>query len=352
MDQSISMPNNPPDIYYIIPDGYTRADALQRDFHFDNSAFLTELRRLGFFVADCSRSNYNHTQSSLSSSLNMEYLLAIQATLKIDALRDGNYAQLIRHSLVRTLLEEVGYKTIAFDTDYAWTRLKDAYIFYTPDNSQTIYTSIQPFETMLLQSTAFLIGLDAQSSVLQRTIQSINYPYSHHIERARLILEKLPRIPAIRGPKFTFVHLLSPHAPYIFAPDGQILTNPANNSGKENNASYEENKRKGYLNQVQFDNNRLLVIVKTILANSKIPPIIIIQGDHGFHQENRFVILNAYYLTGNGNELLYPQITPVNTFRVIFNTYFGSHFELMPDISYRDADSKSVVEETYPTCIR
>ena len=47
MDQTISMPNNPPDIYYIIADGYTRADALQKDFHFDNSPFLAELRRLG-----------------------------------------------------------------------------------------------------------------------------------------------------------------------------------------------------------------------------------------------------------------------------------------------------------------
>ena len=352
IDQSISIPKNPPDIYYIIPDGYTRADALQRDLHFDNSNFITELRRLGFYVADCSRSNYKNTQRSLSSSLNMEYLLAIQATLKIDAFKDGNYAQLIRHSLVRTLLEEVGYKTIAFDTDYAWTRLKDADIFYTPDNSQTIYTSIQPFETMLLQSTAFLILLDTQSSVLQRTIQNINYPYSHHIERVHLILEKLPRIPDIRGPKFTFVHLLSPHAPYIFAPDGQILSNPADNVGKENNASYEENKRKGYLSQVQFDNNQLLVIVKTILTNSKTPPIIIIQGDHGLDEENRSVILNAYYLPGNGNELLYPQISPVNTFRIILNTYFGTHFELLPDISYRDVDSNNVVEETYPTCIR
>jgi len=352
IDQSISKPNNPPDIYYIIADGYTRADALQKDYKFDNSAFLAELRRLGFYVADCSRSNYKNTQRSLSSSLNLEYLNVIQTTLKIDELTDGQYARLIQHSLVRTLLENVGYKTIAFDTDYAWTRLKDATIFYTPDNSQTISSSIQPFETMLLQSTAFLIALDAHSKVLQQTIQNINYPFSHHIDRTRLIIEKLPRIPDIRGPKFIFVHLLSPHYPFVFSPDGQILTDPGYYSGKENTPVNEDYTRKGYLSQVQFDNNELLVIIKTLLTDSKTPPIIIIQGDHGLYGENRFVILNAYYLPGNSNVLLYPKITPINTFRVIFNTYFGSHFELLPDISYGDVGGKNIVEETYPNCTK
>ena len=351
-DQSISLPNNPPDIYYIITDSYTRADALQKSFHFDNSAFLTELRSLGFYVADCSRANYNHTKSSLSSSLNMEYLLEIKNDLKIDVIKDGHYASLIQHSLVRTLLENVGYKTISFDTDFSWSRLKDAYIFYTPDNSQTIYSSIQPFETMFLKSTAFLIGLDAHSKVLQQTIQDIKYPFSHHLARERLIVEKLPRIPDIRGPKFVFVHIIIPHFPFIFTPDGQFQTDPGYYSGKGNIAINEEYKKKGYLNQVQFDNNQLLVIIKTLLADSKTPPIIIIQGDHGLNGENRFVILNAYYLPGNGNALLYPQITPVNTFRVIFNTYFGSHFELLPDISYGDVDGNQVVGETYPACAR
>jgi hypothetical protein len=148
------------------------------------------------------------------------------------------------------------------------------------------------------------------------------------------------------------VHIIIPHFPFIFTPDGQFQTDPGYYSGKGNIAINEEYKKKGYLNQVQFDNNQLLVIIKTLLADSKTPPIIIIQGDHGLNGENRFVILNAYYLPGNGNALLYPQITPVNTFRVIFNTYFGSHFELLPDISYGDVDGNQVVGETYPACAR
>jgi len=253
---------------------------------------------------------------------------------------------------VRTLLENVGYKTISFDTDFTWSRLKDAYIFYTPDKSQTISTSIQPFETMLLKSSAFLIALDAHSKVIEQTMHDIKYPFSHHLARERLLVEKLPKVPDIRGPKFIFVHIIIPHVPFIFTPDGQFQTDPRYYSGKNNFGINDVYTRKGYLNQVQFDNNQLLVIIKTLLADSKIPPIIIIQGDHGLKEENRYVILNAYYLPGNSNALLYPQITPINTFRVIFNTYFGTHFELLPDISYGDVDGNQVVKETYPTCVR
>ena len=32
---------------------------------------------------------------------------------------------------------------------------------------------------------------------------------------------------------------------------------------------------------------------------------------------------------------LYPTISPVNTFRVLFNTYFGTNYPLLEDVSYK-----------------
>src|SRR5262249_55856944 len=63
-----------PDVYYIILDGYARADTLKRECQFDNSEFLEQLRSRGFYVADQSCSNYPMTFMSLASSLNMSYL--------------------------------------------------------------------------------------------------------------------------------------------------------------------------------------------------------------------------------------------------------------------------------------
>ena len=34
------------------------------------------------------------------------------------------------------------------------------------------------------------------------------------------------------------------------------------------------------------------------------------------------------------DRLLYPSITPVNTFRLVFNCYFGASYPLQEDITY------------------
>jgi hypothetical protein len=45
-------------------------------------------------------------------------------------------------------------------------------------------------------------------------------------------------------------------------------------------------------------------------------------------------IFSAYYLPGGGEGYLYPTITPVNTFRFIFDLYFGTHFGRIEDESF------------------
>ena len=50
--------------------------------------------------------------------------------------------------------------------------------------------------------------------------------------------------------------------------------------------------------------------------------------------KQKFGILNAFYLPEVDNDILYPTITPVNTFRVVFNLYFDADFELLPDENY------------------
>ena len=72
----------------------------------------------------------------------------------------------------------------------------------------------------------------------------------------------------------------------------------------------------------------------------------ILQSDHGSglrldmesHEKTdlheRMSILNAYYFPGRSYQGLYPEITPVNTFRVVLNTFFGAGLELLPDRNY------------------
>jgi hypothetical protein len=45
-------------------------------------------------------------------------------------------------------------------------------------------------------------------------------------------------------------------------------------------------------------------------------------------------ILNAYYLPDADTSFLYDKISPVNSFRVLFNAYFNTGYEILPDRSY------------------
>jgi hypothetical protein len=112
----------------------------------------------------------------------------------------------------------------------------------------------------------------------------------------------------------------------VFGPNGEAL---------EREPSYD----KGYPDQIAYLNKRLIPMIDSILKNSPVPPVIIIQGDHGARQNvgeyGRLGILNAYYAPDGGEQRLYKSISPVNTFRVLFNTYFGQNYELLEDISYK-----------------
>ena len=81
-----------------------------------------------------------------------------------------------------------------------------------------------------------------------------------------------------------------------------------------------------------------------ILDESSSPPIIIIQGDHGtcygttteFEPciAERMSIFNAYYFPDKEYGNLYDDVTPVNTFRIVLNQFFGTDYPLLEDSSY------------------
>ena len=105
-----------------------------------------------------------------------------------------------------------------------------------------------------------------------------------------------------------------------------------------------------------FLENWTLSTLEAILANSEQEPIIILQSDHGdtYVEAYRNLNLNAYYLPEAGEEKLYPTITPVNTFRLIFDYYFGMDYPLLPDIAYASPQDFrydfTPVEDPYENC--
>ncbi|MGB8983035.1 MAG: hypothetical protein WCC12_14260 [Anaerolineales bacterium] len=60
----------------------------------------------------------------------------------------------------------------------------------------------------------------------------------------------------------------------------------------------------------------------------------------------------AYYLSGKDvDSLAYPPITPVNSFRLVFNAYFGGDYTLLEDVGYFSEQTVDVDYEIIPnTC--
>jgi len=315
---AVSTSQETPDIYYIILDAYGRADNIQELYGFDNSKFLNLLEEQGFFVAECSQSNYAQTELSLASSLNFDYLDALNAAFVQGNTDRSPLWPLIKNSAIRQFLESQGYKTIAFATGYGWTEINDADIYLTP---QVGAWEMNSFQYMLIQTTAGRILLDASELSLPNT------PDDLFRRRTQFVLEKLQVIYSIEGPKFIFAHLLVPHA-FVFGPNGEAIA-------IDGSTMTADIFKQGYVDSIIFINKQIETIVSTIIANSPTPPIIIIQGDHGPTGSGRAVRvsnLNVYYLPGH-EDMLYKSITPVNTFRVVLNAYFGQNLPLLPDIS-------------------
>jgi hypothetical protein len=350
-----SGPGQPPDVYFIMLDTYMRGDALQRDMHYDNSSFLDSLEDLGFYVAECSRPNYDYTRASLTSTLNMDYLPALRSQLEAHGNTNprGLWALLLPNK-TRRLLEALGYRTVALQTTYEWTEMRDADIYLAPGSNPLTETYLLPFETMLLRSTSAIIFMETHPERPEESSSSIEFPYNYHVETERYVLDTLPELAKMPGPKFVFVHILIPHTPYVFKPDGSIRVDPNYYGGKNMNSMSWNYQVEGYVDSVKFINSRMLPILNSIIQDSDVPPIIVMEGDHGLTGNNRTQNLSTYFLPGDGAEELYPSITPVNSFRLIFDHYFAADYYLLPDETYTgfnlDSDGRRVYE-TAPECL-
>lgn len=335
----VSEGETPPDIYYIILDSYGRSDLLKQKFDYDNSQFLDNLRQMGFYVADCAQSNYNRTDVSLASSLNLDYLQNLSAEYQPPSQGRRTLWASINNSAVRYMLEEAGYTSVAFATGFAWSEVDGSDVFLTPNSLGLSMTS---FEVLLMRTTP------ARHLEEAGLLNLAELDGQHYRERTQFILDEMDDLARMPGPKFVFIHIIPPHPPFVYAPDGSF-TDPAPFLNEDQRYTF-ESYTLGYRNQVEYITGQIETAVRTLLAESSQPPIIVLQGDHAPWLQTgngKFLILNAYYLPGH-TDLLYPTISPVNTFRLIFNAYFGAQYELLPDTSYYSPIPNIYEFEEYP----
>jgi hypothetical protein len=373
LQSGLTLPTNlkdMPDIYVIVLDTYMRSDALKQDLGYDNSAFINQLNQMGFYVASCGHPNYTFTYASISSLLDMRYIPGAYANDVWDEFsNNGFWSGLLKNTEVHQQLESVGYKTVAFQEPAPLVQFDDSDILIGVDHPTISSQYLYPFEAIYVNSTAAILlnALDPKGRVEQlvlgnfasKNAGTVDFSGVTGVNRdlvisratsTLFILNHLLDVPAIAGPKFTYAHIFVPHTPFVFGPDGEIMTDPGFYSSIQGKAVSDEYEKQGYLNQIQYIDKAIVPVLHTLISKSKRPPIIVLLGDHGLQAENRNTDLLAYYLP-NGSGKLYPSISPVNSFRLIFDEYFGANYPLLPDLTYV-GDNMPLTGDPYPACAK
>lgn len=323
-----------PDIYYIILDAYAREDMLKSFYGFDNSEFMSYLKDKGFYVADESSTNYNKTVLSIPSSLNYDYLpLASEDPMDVDP---AVVVDMAKDNKISRVLKGYGYNIVQFSNGYNITKQND-------------YVD-------LILSRSDIKGSEFVASLLNSTVLNVFKEYMPNNSITQTF-ETIPRIKdMVESPRFVFAHILCPHPPYVYDQNGE-LPKPVSHKGLD-----QDTKCKMYLDQLTYTNKKVEEVVDKLLSQEE-KPIIIIQSDHGMWYHSSAAganvkleyvkeytsILNAYYFPdGKGEDSLYESITPVNSFRVVLNSYFGEELPLLEDKVHLVVTKKGKMTENGP----
>ena len=311
------------DIYYLILDGYARADILEEFYGFDNREFLDYLKKKGFYVVPKARSNYAWTFLSLPSSLNFDYINYLDNTFEEFTTDLRVPYEMIKNNRVANFLKSKGYLFVHFNSTWGATlanKYADRQVSYEKGLFQDEFLRILVRSTMLKLIDPLIL----------RNLAEV------YLNTFRV----LETIPEMEGATFTFVHMILPHAPFIFDRDGNVRRRRIMWNQFQEGAWRDKD---AYIDQLIFVNKQVRTAVDRIMEKSEVAPIIIIQSDHGPLLREvsradfiraRMTNLHACYLPYGGNQFLYDSITPVNTFRIVLNFYFGTNHKLLKDLSY------------------
>jgi len=324
-------PHQQRNIYYIVLDGMGSPETLRSEYELDTTPFLEFLRSHGFHVPEQARSNYGQTYLSLASTLNMTYLDGVSQAVGRESVDRRPLHHLVQHNALMRIARQAGYRVTAIGSDYQATEgVSDVDVCICPryglDELEIAAITLTPLAPVPVDSWTF----DA------------------HRRKVLESFEAIERAGSGQEPQFVFAHIIAPHPPFLFGPDGSSRRPRWTKSfsffdGNHFGGSGEEY-RSGYRDQMSFVMARLTEIVGRLLAREEMEPVIIIHGDHGpgkglqwesVEQTNvaeRFQIFAAYKFPGISTNVDIQ--SPVNGTRALAREYFGADLAPLPDDSF------------------
>jgi hypothetical protein len=332
-----------PSIYLIILDKYSGTRSLAAYHGYDNAPFEARLRGMGFTVGRGATPNYPHTWLSLPSMLNWE---------PVDSLLAGRpqreWLAALRRSLddnrTARFLRERGYEYVFVPSSFPFT---DSSSVADRVVARPRVRGGMGLWAAWINETPLRMIPRGRASRARRT------PFP--AEPAPDMVRKLEAIAALAEgdrPRFVFAHLLLPHEPFVFRADCTPREPywPGSESGAER-----PRVEAAYLEQLGCTNRLVERMVADIIRRSKVPPVILLQADHG----HGFIALEtatgsqpprarlspaqvaermdgfaAYHLPRGGDAALYEGMTAVNLMPVVLGHYLHAGIPRRQDRVY------------------
>lgn len=319
--------SRPPDIYHFIFDRYGSGRTLAERYGIDEP-IGDFLEANGFYVAHEARANYQKTGHSLASLFAMDYLPPLAEDARVDGRNWRPIFRMLDDHMVGRFLRARGYEHHHYGSWWRGTFHNSQADVNRPhgfSEFNMIYlrgTILRPI-FHLLPDTALTMRLDWDNAQCQRV---------------RPQIEEIKAIGERDRPVYVFAHILVPHGPYVFTPEGDCL---------DQLTARERGPNQGYVDQIGYANTIMHDMVATLLAEDRTPPVIIFQADEGPFPASygrgpwqeapaedlraKAGILTAIFMPDGDYHLLRQDMTAVNTYRLVFNTVFGTDFAELPD---------------------
>jgi hypothetical protein len=329
------------DVYWLVFDRYGSDRALELQYGVDND--LTPwLGEQGFTVLPDSHANYIRTVMSMASTLQMSPLDELAQARGPDSQDVAAINALLQDPLVARQFKALGYRYFHIGSWWDPTRTDagaDVDLTLSSQPGTSDFADVL-YDGSALPAIAKRLGIPPQSA------RERHFTYGEHGLDALAALRDEP------GPKFVQAHVLLPHPPFVFDRDGTFI---------DEDAAAAMTDEELHDRQLDYTNARLREIISGLLSlPERERPIIILQADEGpwprsysaerksssdwaagateRELEQKYGIMNAWYLPGGEDLGLYPSMTAINTFPVLFSRYFGIDYPTHPDRIYSSHD--------------
>lgn len=323
-----------PNVYFILLDAYMRADTLKDNLGFDNSPFINALGEKKFFVVNQSYVAYPTTTYSIATTFRMQHTTRFDPKIMSYRFKGDTFKN----------FRELGYRNY-FMPDFRAVAPcpEDVTCFNDKERSDRItigYLGMTLIKTIpLLEDLLLAVAPD-------RFYYQIN-----ELSDLRQYLETFkPSEPA-----FLYAHVSMPHPPYFR--DENCQDNGYVGGKEEEFGTFYWKVRQRYIDFLRCGNRQAIKVVDTIIDNDP-EAIIILQSDHGtYFTNNRYTggkeapapgnepwkeaamkeaygNLNALRTPQSCRDMLYPSMSPVNTFRFVFACITGTKPDYLADLSF------------------